>query len=73
MNPDMVGRKNVFAILLLSLFTLETGLQSCKPKSYNKRMDKRKRKLKRKYKRSGINDCPVFDCRLNPKDELGVG
>ncbi|MEQ8518221.1 MAG: hypothetical protein RLN79_13090 [Cytophagales bacterium] len=50
-------------ILFLFIISISGVLESCKPRYGSRSLEKRKRKLKRKYKRSGINDCPVFDCR----------
>ncbi len=64
------GLKKFWVLILVALFAFgQPVLISCKPKpkyGQSKSMKKRKRKLKRKYKKSGIDDCPVFDCRVYP-------
>ncbi|QNL21063.1 hypothetical protein HZR84_03615 [Hyphobacterium sp. CCMP332] len=59
-------------ILLLIIISISGAMESCKPRYGSRSLEKRKRKLKRKYKRSGINDCPVFDCRNYSEIETSI-
>ncbi len=66
MPIDGLRKVSFFLLIGIFLFPVEF-LSSCKPRyGQSKSMKRRKRKLKRKYKKSGIDDCPVFDCRAFP-------